>query len=361
MHREAAITEVQFLNRVRYQGVDLLVYPWIAKRSDWPNTITESIRQSALQRANWELRHRALLSNVLSSLETVGIIPIVFKGTALAYSLYKSPASRARSDTDILIREADLARCRVIFESLGLKNPSGIPGDELSHEEAWIAMTPEGGHHAIDLHCRINNSNVLSQLFTYDELYDHGSWTEKDKLAARIPSRVHSLLIACMHREVHKRSPFYFDGRAIYDGNKLLWFYDIGLLARSFDSQDWNHLVDAAAAKGLGVSCAEGLELAAHHFDCPFPTAIQRRLKVEGRNSAATIYLQGSNLKRELMNYRAVPGLQRKLRFLGQLFFPPRDYMRRKYKDSKFSWLLWLYLRRAAEGLGGRFSRGSDQ
>ena len=178
MDGEAAHTEKQFLSRVSYQGVDLLVYPQLAKRSDWPRTVAENIRRTSLERTHWELRHRSLLSKVLSSLQTVGIIPIVFKGTALAYSLYESPASRARGDTDILIREADLARCRDILKYHGLVNLTGIPGDQLSHEETWVSMTPEGGSHAIDLHYQINNSNVLSELFTYDELYSSGSWIE---------------------------------------------------------------------------------------------------------------------------------------------------------------------------------------
>ena len=69
------------------------------------------------------------------------------------------------------------------------------------------------------------------------------------------------------------------------------------------------------------------------------------------RNSTVTMYLRGSELKREFMDYRAIPGVQRKLKYLAQLFFPPYDYMRWKYQDPKFSWLPWLYLRRAVEGL----------
>ena len=359
--REAACTEEEFLNRIRYQGVDLLVYPLLVKRSDWPATVIDNIRRTSLERIHWELRHRSLLSKVISSLKDVGIIPIVFKGIALAYSLYQSPASRARGDTDILIREADVAWCRDILRGHGLNDPTGIPGDQLSHEETWVSTTPEGGYHAIDLHYQINDSNVLSQLFTYDELHSSGTWIEKDQLSARIPSRVHSLLIACMHREVHKKSPFYLDGKAIYDGNKLLWLYDISLLAKSFDSQDWSYLADAAQTKGLIASCAEGLELAETRFNFPFPTEIRSRLKAVNQNSAAAIYLQGSTWRQEFMNYRAIPGLRRKFSFLGQLFFPPQEYMRWKYQDSKLSWLPWLYLRRAFSGLGGRFLKRPDQ
>jgi hypothetical protein len=359
--RQAAYTEEEFLSRTRYQGVDLLVYPQLAKRPDWPSNVAESIRRTSLQRTHWELRHRSLLAKVLSSLKRIGIIPIVFKGTALAYSLYQKPASRARSDTDILIQEADLGRCRDIFRGHGLTDVTSIPGNELSHEETWVSTTPDGGYHAIDLHHQINNSNVLSQLLTYDEVYASGSWIEKDPLIARIPSRVHSLLIACMHREVHKRNPFYLDGKEIYDGNRLLWLYDINLLTRSFDSQDWKSLADIAHTKGLSASCVEGLELAVTQFACPFPPAIQGRLKADGQNSTVAKYLRGSSVKRELMDYREIPGVQRKLRFLAQLCFPPHDYMRWKYQGSQFSWLPWLYLRRAVEGLGGRFLRRSDQ
>ena len=36
----------------------------------------------------WEMRHHDLLKQVLAKLAKMGVRPLLFKGTALAYSLY---------------------------------------------------------------------------------------------------------------------------------------------------------------------------------------------------------------------------------------------------------------------------------
>ena len=44
--------------------------------------------------------------------------------------------------------------------------------------------------------------------------------------------RVHALLLACLHRAIHRTSPYYADGTAHYGGDRLIWLYDILALVK---------------------------------------------------------------------------------------------------------------------------------
>src|SRR5688572_29743832 len=69
---------------------------------DWPQEICDALaRETRLRTARELLRQQELIS-VLDVLSAEDIDPILLKGTALAYSLYDSPASRPRIDTDLL-------------------------------------------------------------------------------------------------------------------------------------------------------------------------------------------------------------------------------------------------------------------
>src|ERR1051326_6123264 len=62
-----------------------------------------SLREAAMSAAAVEALQLTDLRDVLGALEARGVIPLIVKGTALAYSIYASPDLRSRSDTDVLI------------------------------------------------------------------------------------------------------------------------------------------------------------------------------------------------------------------------------------------------------------------
>jgi hypothetical protein len=50
------------------------------------------------------------------------------------------------------------------------------------------------------------------------------------------------------------------------------------------------------------------------------------------------------------MDYRALPGIGRKVRYLRELVFPPAAFMQSKFAGAGGQWLPWLYVRRAVAG-----------
>ena len=133
--------------------------------SAWPYFVREAVRRHALARAFWELRHQQVLGDVVAALQTRDIEPVLFKGTALAYGLYANPVWRERSDTDMIVAQKDWGRASDMLVSLGFRRNAGVSGEFVSYQDSYTKESEGGGRHTIDLHRRINNSELLCRLF----------------------------------------------------------------------------------------------------------------------------------------------------------------------------------------------------
>ena len=184
----------------------------------------------------WELRHQQVLTRVHAALADIGVQPVLLKGTALAYALYPDPMLRARGDTDIIIPSTERWRVHDVLTTLGFELDMGVSGEFISYEASYTFTAADMGMHNIDLHWRINNSELLSRLFSYDELLENAIHLPKLCPEALGVSPVYALLLACMHRATHKQNPYYVDGVAYYSADRLIWLYDIHLLAKSLSS-----------------------------------------------------------------------------------------------------------------------------
>lgn len=338
-----------FLARGDFHGVQALLYERLAE-SEWPPELRQSLRGTVIEQAKWELRHRQILNTTLAALAEIAIEPVLFKGTALAYSLYSAPVLRARSDTDLIIAPADVERADTVLTGLGFTRAMAVSGEFVSYQASYI-REQDGDSHALDLHWRINNSEVLAQLFTYDELRAQARSLPKLGPHALAASPVHALLLACMHRSTHKQNPYYVDGVAHFGGDRLIWLYDIHLLAGSFTDGQWNEFVRLSELKGLRAVCLEGFEHARACFHTEFPEAVVTALSDSGPAEPAALYLGGSRARQQWMDFRAIAGGGNKLRFLRESVFPSETYMRHKYPEARPDWLPWLYLRRAFGGV----------
>lgn len=291
-----------------------------------------------------------MLEQLLSAFAKAGIQPVLIKGTALAYSLYPSPVLRTRGDTDLIVGLAARDRAEATLVSSGFKRELAVSGEFISYQACYVHGGSPGEWHTIDLHWKINNSEVLASLFTHAELLQRSRRVPALGPDALMTSEVDALLLACMHRATHKQNPYYVDGEAHYGGDRLIWLYDIHLLATRFGPPDWAHFLTLAKAKGLRTVCAEGLQRASDRFATPLPLDLLASLSCASTLEPASRYLSGTGFRQQWMDFRAIPGALAKARFLRELAFPNADYMRQKYPSVRPGWLPWLYCRRAVGG-----------
>jgi hypothetical protein len=330
-----------------------LLYERLHAEPGWPQAVLQALHQQAVGGTMWELRHHQVVADMLAALARIGIEPVLFKGTALAYSLYSSPALRTRGDTDLMVPPHEKARTLEALAALGFARVLEL-GELMSYQACFSRAVAGGGEHTLDLHWKINNSELLSRLFEYDELRSAAlplPALSPDALAA---GPVHALLIACMHRARHKQAPYYVDGVAYYGGDRLIWLYDIHLLALALSPAQWTEFLGLAGQKGLRAVCMEGMSQTQRCFSTPVPQQVMEGLARPGPMENAAEYLDAKHLRRRWLDLCAHEGLAGKLRFARELAFPPAEYMRERFSHARPDWLPLLYVLRAIGGLRRR-------
>ena len=344
-----------FLNRSEYHGVQPLLHLRMQEAA-WPALLVDRLRERAIAGAMWEMRHRHILRKLLSAFERRQLRPVLLKGTALAYSLYPSAVLRTRSDTDLLIpsdpRSRQLADEALLEE--GFVRESGVAGDLISYQATYTLREATGASHAIDLHWRVNNSELLSRLFSYEELLARAGAVEDLGPGALLPAPVDSLLLACMHRATHAHNPYYVDGVGHYGADRQMWLYDVHLLARTFTPEHWIEFMRLAEGKGLRSVCLQAFKRTRACFRTQFPPEVLDSLSRAGRGETTARYFGSGALRRMWMEFKAIPGSRQRLRFLRELVFPSVEYMRGKYPSKRQRWVGWLYARRFVDGAGKR-------
>ena len=336
-----------FLRRAAYHGVFALLHERSAL-SAWPSGIRAPVHEHTIAQAFWELRHENILCEVLTTLCAKGVEPVLFKGTALAYDLYANPVWRARGDTDMIVAIGDSSRTVDALVSLGFRRGDSAGGELASYQECYIFTAQDGSIHTIDLHRRINNSQFLSHLFSYGELRDKAVALPRLWKGALAASTEHALLLACMHKATHRHAPYYVDGAAHYGGDRLIWLYDIYLLARSFTPENWEEVVRLASAKGLCATTLDGIERATARFGQCCPDEVRRQLARTGEPVA--LYLGAGRLRQSWIDFCAIEGGSNRLRYAREVVLPPSEYMRAKYGKTHPALLPLQYAHRALMG-----------
>lgn len=332
------------MRRVEFHGIaGLLAHNSL---DSLPQSLRVDIRRIAVSQAFWEAEHVRRLRPLLEGLEQIGAGPLLFKGTALAYTVYDEPSTRRRGDTDILVRESSFEEACHVNRSFGFTPINSFSVRALGAQT--FTLTDEHGQtHALDLHQRINSSPIIARLFPHNELWDRSKRISKIGVGARALGLSDAMLVACFHRLIHSQSPYYVDGRSYLSSDRLIWLYDINLLLEKLSGSGEKQLLELARAKGHSAILLDGLRAADHWLGLSRNGLISRL----GPGKSLELpyrYLKSGAAKRRVLDLVAT---RRKGQFLLDLFAPPREYMTGKYREHGPATLTLFYVWRAFHGL----------
>jgi hypothetical protein len=308
-------------------------------RSNLPAGVADRLTAECRVAAVEEAARTRELSRVVTSLDSAGCAPIVFKGAALAYTHYEQPWLRPRIDSDVLIDPARRSAAELVFQQLGYARPPFVSGRLVMYQEPFVRAEAGGLEHVCDLHWRVANPQAVADVLAHAELRQRA-------VAVAIPGggRFHApcpvdaLLIACVHRAAHHG-----------DAQDLLWLYDIHLLAERCDEHEWHAFAAAAAARGVAAICDRGLALSAARFGTRVPGIVAELAQRRAGAEPSAVFLTGGvgPVDRLASDLRAL-GARDRVRLLHEVLFPPRSYMRARFGEH--TWLPWLYVRRIVTG-----------
>jgi hypothetical protein len=313
--------------------------------SDWPQDICDALaRETRAQMAKELLRQKEVMS-VLEVLAAQDIDPILLKGTALAYSLYDSPASRPRIDTDLLIRRNQVNAVRRVMARSGYTAPAHCDGDLLFCQFPLKKTDEFGLVHTFDFHWKISTQSVFADVLVFDEIAAVAIDLPALGEHARTTGPLHSLLLACIHPVMHHRNV-----------ESLIWTYDVHLLASRLSEREFSRFSELAVAKRVSAICAHQLSTARRWLGTRIPDAAMMKLgAVDGREPSAVYLRPNRRWGDELMSsLRGLPRWRDRLRLLREVALPDPTYMLKAYDLTPSSLgaalLPVLYLHRLASG-----------
>jgi len=318
-----------------------------AEFAAWPAQVRRALEQASRADAARELLVRRELTRVLDALADRGVRPVLFKGSALAYTLYPAPSLRSRSDTDLLILQSDTDAVRETMSGLGYA-PALLCDGELVFRQFEFAREDEFAvTHALDFHWAISTQSAFATVLTYDELVQRSDPAPALGPNARVPSKVDALLLALMHPVMHHRNQ-----------QRLVWAYDVHLLAGSLDSDGLRELAARAIDKRIAAVCARGLREAQDWFGTAVSADILDRLAAAPlgeQPTAAYLAPERSWAQETAANLRGLSRWGDRLRLLKEITLPSPAYMLQAYGVGRSGFaralLPALYLHRGVRGV----------
>lgn len=347
----ADFDEQRGIDRIAYHGVAGLLNEQMNQLRDWPGPVTAYLRDQGIALAMWELRHKAVIADLMDGLSAAGVDSLMLKGTALAYDLYPLPAIRARGDSDLLVARNNLPAARSVFERQGFELQPLDEGisDDLALQEVWSLRCGAGTRHHIDLHWQLINSPALSGLLDFASCGTAPLSLPRLHPAARAMSRPLTLLHSCVHRAMHLTSPYIVGGVTYYGGDRLIWARDIDLLAGALSDAEWSAFSAAAIAQGVAAVCVSGLGFARRTMATQVPNDVMRSLEAARGERASSYLLDAGQARRAWLDFQAIPGLRSKMAYVGARSLPSEAFMRGKYPALADRPLALLHLKRIIE------------
>jgi hypothetical protein len=323
------------------------VLPLLADRiATWP-AIPESVRSRFRDEANrhlaGDLEREVELRRCLTALDRAGIPALVMKGAHLAYRYYSRPDLRPRIDTDLLVPPEVRPDVDRILGEVGYVRRPEMSGELVTSQAMYVKRRDGAVVHAVDVHWRVSNPQVFAGVLTYDELSRDAERVPALGPVARGLSRVHALIMACVHRVAHH-----------YDTDCLIWLYDIHLIALELDADEWRGFATLAADRAVVAVCRQGLASAREAFGTRWPDVVELEwaARHSPRPEPTASYLAGDRrLAAHLWtDLRALPTWSRRWQLVREQMFPPARYMRDVYAPASGAPLPVLYTRRVLHG-----------
>nr|WP_255670738.1 nucleotidyltransferase family protein [Cognatishimia sp. F0-27] len=341
----------RLIDRMVYHGVLGCLVARADAHAVFPTALLAGMQETARGQAFWELGHHAALRRLMGALRDKGIKALALKGTALAYSVYDRPASRARGDTDLLVVPDDVAAVTEILLTQGYDAWSSTGGEIRLAEMTFSKQDAHGLDHVIDLHWRPSNHMVLSQRLTREALFDRAVPLDACAEGLLRPHLVDALLMACYHRFDHLGRAIAVSGVEHESDTRLIWLMDVVKIAQRLTDAEWRMLCERALDMGFGSVCHQTLRVARDLLGARIPDPVLDRLGAARPDGPVDRFFAASAGGQLWMNWCAARGAKAKLLFLKQLGFPPEAYMRAHFgQDQRREWLGTLYLRRAFGG-----------
>ena len=269
--------------------------------------------------AAWNLAQESEIRRVCARLQSEGFRLILLKGVPLALRHYPGSHLRPRADCDLFVDPTQIAEARHCLQALGYRcEPLIEPlrkGQYLATQFNATREDDKGFSMTFDVHWQVSNNLCYARALPFDELYRRAVALDLDGCQTYCPHPVDSLIIACLHWTTeHKK--------------KLIWLYDMLLLAESLDEGDRRQCIERLREKSLSSIVRCSLELVTAIFESDAVTALIGSIDDSPRAGIVERILRrdpAGHLPTRIAEWLSLPWRERIFMILV-LAFPPPQY-----------------------------------
>jgi hypothetical protein len=319
----------------------LLSHLLTAARIDLPPALRDGLHQEARMQAMRDLARTVTTRETVAALTDAGLEVLVLKGTALAQWLYPLPHLRPGSDVDVLVADVSAAeRAADSLQALGYRVIAEVRPAQTSDYE--IALLDDARRSmVVDLHWRLANHAVLARGWTFQELRDRAIALPALHPRALALGQVHALAHALLHRQSNLPSG---------SQDRLMWLYDLHLLAGRFTAADWQAFLQLCREKAIAGVCLDGLHASRQWLRTVIPAEVEAALLQHAGSLSTRIARVSDQGAMDRAHLRELQGHER-WTWLWRKLLPSPAFMRYRYEVDGWLPLLGAYLRRWWTGL----------
>jgi hypothetical protein len=338
------------------QEESLLPVGWTLRAAgaiqEWPAAFANAFHAAERQAVAVECARHSDLVDVLAALTAEGVRAVPFKGAALAHTHYPAPHLRPRLDTDLLISADDAPAVHRVFAGRGYIRDPEVAGRLVTYQFHYYKRESFGLTHAYDVHRKISNLQSLADRLTFDELWGGRVAIPALGRSAAVPNAVHALVLALVHRAGHHPG-----------SRRLLWLYDLHLIASRLTDDERRAFLALAEARGLGAVAREGLSAAYDRFETPALSSLVHELSetCTPRDRAVPMSAAWTLFNVLRSDLRALPRWRDRARLLGEHLFPSPSYIRGRYGVGSNALVPPLYVWRIITGFPKWFASRTTQ
>ena len=337
----ASSTSAALADATDEHGIVALVWHALASATGELADLRERLAPWVRAAATRDLFVQRELQMVLTALATEDVRTLVFKGAALAYTVYEEPWHRPRTDTDLLVAQADVAAAGRVLASCGYSRSNAVStGTLVSHQVAYERRDSHGVHHVVDLHWKIVNPQMLADAIDFEDLWRDRRPAPALGDHASVPSPAASVAIANIHRLGHHQRQ-----------DRLIWLVDLKRLTGPFTAGEWHALVELVCRARVAGLCLDGLRQSRDRLAAHLPEAVEQELAAAAPGEPSRVYLVKPLHRRDVLAHDlAALGWRARLRLLREHAFPPAAFIRQRYGSGNHWPLPALYIHRLVSG-----------
>lgn len=323
--------------------------------SSIPVEARKLIREQAEKYERSASKFGKALITYLKSADARGIKTIVLKGLWMCEKIYQDPAMRPGADIDILVHRDQVDGCLELLkqQDIGEFWPNLLKDEYFTRHHLHQQRSTPDLNIWFEIHWALDHPYTLLTV-DYEGIFaraQRSTLLNAPIQEMAVPDLLLSLAIHLVKHAVYLPSLLERDDlpRIILADGMLMYYLDITEVLKQNKEIDWDLTIQLARDWGAMDILASVLQVCKRYFDAPVPGEVISALQVTGQ-WMVTRKLMARAAEQELAAYEGRQGsriwtlllasngafILRPIRLLetASYFFPPADFLHRKYGTS---------------------------